>query len=104
LLRRRVYSPAPRGIIGAIFLFRGFLMPPLSAPQSAAAILEMYYLEARCHLLETAAIFDRLDRAAGAAEIKNDSRYRRLRQALTILQSETGGRVPEFLTAFSDGE
>lgn len=70
-------------------------------PKTAAELLERYYLDARCHLLETAAFFDRLERADGFAKIRDDARYQRLLAALTILQNETP-RTENFLNLFSE--
>ena len=74
----------------------------LPCPKNASELLDMYYLEARCHLLETAAIFDRLRRAPGAAAAADDPRYRRLRAALDILASDRADKAAAFLDAFSE--
>lgn len=64
----------------------------------ARTVLDSYFLEARCKLLDIAAILDRLHRGEGAGEIENDQRLARIRQALEVLldrsQARAGG-VPE---------
>ena len=52
-------------------------------PLPAADVLERYFLEARCKLLDVAAILDRVDRGGGAA---GDPRLENIRRALAILQ------------------
>lgn len=74
----------------------------LPCPKTASELLDMYYLEARCHLLETAAIFDRLRRASGAEAVKNDPRFLRLRRALEILSGDGENKAAAFLEAFSE--
>ena len=39
----------------------------LPCPKSGAELLDMYYLEIRCNLLEAAATFDRLERSPDAS-------------------------------------
>ena len=54
------------------------------APLPAAAALDAYFLEARCKLLDLAAIFDRIDRGTGGS-VGADPRLPRLRQAIETL-------------------
>ena len=49
-------------------------MHPLGARKSAAELLDMYYLDMRSALLETAAALDRIQRANGAEAIFADPR------------------------------
>ena len=78
----------------------------LPSPKSAAELLDMYYLETRCHLLEAAAAFDRLERAPGGAAVFDDPRMLRLRRAAGLLAESGPGRAARFLELFSveDGE
>ena len=51
-------------------------------------VIDAYYLEVRCKLLEIAAIMDRYDRACGRepdAAPENDPRLKKCRQSLAIL-------------------
>lgn len=73
----------------------------LPSPKSAAELLDMFYLETRCHLLETAAAFDRLERAPGGAEVFADPRMLRLRRAATLLAESGSNRTERFLELFS---
>lgn len=76
-------------------------MQPLNPPKSAKELLDMYYLEMRCHLLETAAAFDRLERARGAEDIPADARMVKLLAALDILRSGPD-KARRFLELFSE--
>lgn len=69
-----------------------------SAPKSPAELLDLYYLDMRCHLLELAAALDRLDRAGGAAA---DPRLVRLRAAARIALDEAPERARRLLEALS---
>lgn len=77
---------------------------PLAPPKSAAELLDMYYLEMRCNLLEAAASFDRIQRAEGGEEALRDPRAVTLRQSLAILSEEQPGRAERFLDLFSVDE
>ena len=81
----------------------------IQPPKSAAELLDMYYLEIRCHLLEAAAAFDRLERAASAApapereKLHADPRLQRLHQALDVLaRPGATNRTEQFLNLFSE--
>lgn len=76
---------------------------PLTPPKTAAELLDMYYLDMRCHLLETAAAFDRIQRAEGGTEAFNDPRVAKLRKALKILEEDELERAERFLDLFSTG-
>lgn len=64
----------------------------LEIPLTAAEVLERYYLEARAKLLEVAATLDRIDRADGAAQLK-DNRRQLLTDALSILKGDSPNRA-----------
>lgn len=74
----------------------------LTVPKSADELLEMYFLDIRCNLLETAAAFDRLQRAEGFAAVKKDPRIVKLKASLEILASDETGRAERFLELFSE--
>ncbi len=79
-------------------------MPPTlkkPSPKTAAALLDQYFLEIRCHLLEAAAGFDRIERAEGSEAAMNDPRLRKLIESLDILKSPGGERAEAFLELFS---
>ena len=72
-------------------------MNPIGAP----AALEAYFLEARCKLLDLAAILDRVERGPDAARVANDPRLIRIRQALQLLAKEGGTRAEDVQKHFS---
>ncbi|MBL8865176.1 MAG: hypothetical protein KF873_03565 [Gemmataceae bacterium] len=67
-------------------------------PLPATDALEKYYLEARCRLLDLAAILDRVDRGGGAAA---DPRVARIREALGLLGGSGSGRAERIQSLFS---
>ncbi|MHB8972833.1 MAG: hypothetical protein ACYC3X_18015 [Pirellulaceae bacterium] len=74
---------------------------------TAEKVLDLYFLDTRCMLIEIAAVLDRYDRAAegaqGALPIGVD-RLDRIYQALTLLadRESTGNRSERLLNLFSD--
>lgn len=74
----------------------------LKPPKDAQALLDMYFLDMRCALLETAAAFDRIERAEGADAIMQDGRIEKLKQACTLIQAGEPDRAIRFLTLFSE--
>ncbi len=76
----------------------------LVPPKSARELLDMYFLDARSALLETAAIFDRIDRAEDRDALEDDQRLTLLRQACNLLSSPDPGRAEAFLKMFSEPE
>ncbi len=74
---------------------------------SAAEVLDRYYLETRCQLLEVAATLDRLDlamRRGGGQAIAGDARLERLQATLDLLadRQATPDRASRVLRLFSD--
>lgn len=74
---------------------------------SASEVLDRYYLETRCQLLEVAATLDRLDLAIqrNADEtVSRDARLQRLRSTLDMLadRQATPDRAMRVLRLFSD--
>ena len=74
----------------------------LGSPKKAIVLLDLYFLEARSALLETAAIFDRIERAGGGTEVFSDPRLSKLREACNVLRNVKGNRAEQFLLLFSD--
>ena len=72
-------------------------MTPLPATQA----LDRYFLEARCRLLDVAAILDRIGRGRDAGDLDNDPRLERIRQALEVLHDKSGGRAERIQQIFS---
>ena len=68
-------------------------------PLCAKTALESYFLEARCKLLDLAAILDRINRGEGTVE--EDPRLTKIREALEILRDESGGRAERVQKLFS---
>ncbi|MEK0446423.1 MAG: hypothetical protein RLZZ399_1744 [Verrucomicrobiota bacterium] len=61
-------------------------------------VLDLYFMDARCKLIELAAFLDRVDRASGEA----DFRHAALRHALEALSSGEPSRAKQVLLALSD--
>ena len=70
-------------------------------PLSSRTALDAYFLDARCKLLDLAAILDRIGRGPGSSEMENDPRLARIRQALEVLRDESGGRAERIQQIFS---
>jgi hypothetical protein len=65
-------------------------------PLPAAKALDAYFLEARCKLLDLAAILDRIDRGGGV----NDPRLESVHRAIGAL-TKGGDRAEQIQTIFS---
>lgn len=70
----------------------------MNSPLSPAEVLDLYFLDARCKLIELAAFLDRVDRAGGSS----DFRITALRKALGHLGNPGPDRAKAVLEAFSD--
>jgi hypothetical protein len=70
-------------------------------PLLAAKALDTYFLEARCKILEVAAILDRIGRGRDASTLENDPRLARIREALEVLADHSGGRAERIQKIFS---
>ena len=70
-------------------------------PLSAAKALDTYFLEARCKILEVAAILDRIGRGRDASATDNDPRVARIRESLEVLADHSGGRAERIQKIFS---
>jgi hypothetical protein len=71
------------------------------APLPSRTALDAFFLEARCKLLDLAAILDRIGRGNDSRELANDPRLARIRQALEVLHDESGGRAERIQQLFS---
>ncbi len=69
---------------------------------TAEQVLDKYFLDARCMLLEVAATLDRFDRAEGGGS--GDPRLDKLHEALAIVadRQASADRAERLLTLFSD--
>ncbi len=74
---------------------------PAAAPLPAGKALDAYFLEARCKILDVAAILDRIDRGTGAGAVSADARLAKVRAALTMLLDPNGGRAERIQQIFS---
>ena len=71
-------------------------------PLPATKALETFFLEARCKLLDVAAILDRINRGQEAGEVAaNDPRIEKIRKALEVLHDQSGGRAERIQQIFS---
>lgn len=68
-------------------------------PLDAKAALDAYFFEARCKLLDLAAILDRIDRGAG--DLAADPRLARIREALDVLKDVSPARAERVQQVFS---
>jgi hypothetical protein len=73
----------------------------LPSGKSAAELLDMYFLDARMHLLETAAMLDRLERARGHEKVRDDPRLKKLVEAARLLADGKPERAERFQRLFS---
>ncbi len=75
---------------------------PLGSPKSAPELLDLYYLDARCAILETAAALDRVARSRDAQGAASDQRLKNLRAALSVcLEDGLDNRVEKILQLLS---
>ena len=70
--------------------------------QNSAEILDRQFLEIRCELLNVAAALDRLERAAGFADLSNDPRVKNIQAGLRILLESGSDRAEHLQMQFSD--
>jgi len=76
--------------------------PILGSPKTAEELLDLYFLDMRSALLETAAALDRIQRAEKGDDIFEDPRIQKLNQAFEILKSGKQGRAEQFLRLLSE--
>jgi len=72
-----------------------------ATPMPAGKALDAYFLDARCRLLDLAAILDRIGRGTDAKSTDADPRLARIRRALDVLRDESGGRAERIQQVFS---
>jgi len=73
--------------------------PKMTAQQT----LEQYFFEMRWRCLSLAADLDRIERAAGGADLlRSDPRLRKLQDALGVLRETSGNRAEQVQLVFSD--
>lgn len=74
----------------------------LGSCKTARELLDMYFLDIRCALLETAATLDRLERSPGGGEIFDDPRLKSIMHALDLLKNGKLDRAGKFQVLFSE--
>ncbi len=75
------------------------MLPPV---KNAGELLDLFYLDMRSAILETASSFDRLQRAENQAAVMKDQRVERLRAACRIAAGDEGDRAERILRMFSE--
>lgn len=70
-------------------------------PLPAKSALDAYFLEARCKLLDVAAILDRIGRGDGAGGVQADPRVGNIRKAIETLLVKPEARTEELQHIFS---
>lgn len=78
-----------------------FLWAPAMQPLPASRALDQFFLEARCKLLDLAAILDRIDRGSDDAAAAADPRLARVRQAVEVLLSTDPNKAEQIQQIFS---
>jgi hypothetical protein len=76
--------------------------PILGSPKTAEELLEVYFLDMRSALLETAAALDRIQRSENGVDMMDDPRVRKLNGAFEILKSGKPDRTEQILCLLSD--
>ena len=74
----------------------------LPGGMKARELLDLYFLDIRCHLLEAAAVLDRIERAQEGREAMADARVVNLLEALDLLKEPGADRARRFLMLFSE--
>ena len=70
-------------------------------PMSHQQVLDRYFLEMRCKVLDVAAALDRLNRASGAESPPADRRLEQLDKAIGVLGRADSGRAETIQQIFS---
>ncbi len=70
-------------------------------PMTSATALDAHFLEARCKILDLAAILDRIGRGGGAGAMESEPRLDRIRQALEVLMDQSPARAERIQQIFS---
>lgn len=74
----------------------------LDVPKTSKELLDMYFLDMRSALLETAAALDRIERAEGGVNIFGDLRLKNIIEACDLIRNSKGNRAEQFQLLFSD--
>ncbi len=70
-------------------------------PLPASRALEQYFLDARCRLLDVAAILDRIDRGNDTGAVAADPRMEKIRRAIEALLNGESRRAEVIQQIFS---
>lgn len=70
-------------------------------PLPANRALEQFFLDARCRLLDLAAILDRINRGEQSDAISSDPRIEKIARALEILRSTSSNKAELIQQTFS---
>ena len=70
-------------------------------PLPASRALDQFFLDARCRLLDVAAILDRVVRGEAGAAVAADPRAEKIRKALAILSSDAPNKAEMMQQLFS---
>ena len=73
----------------------------MSIPMTPPQVLNRYFLEMRCKVLEVAASLDRFDRAGASAADDSDARLTQLRRAIRVLLESGPDRAEQVQQVFS---
>jgi hypothetical protein len=73
----------------------------MKSPRNASELLDLYFLHMRSALVETAASFDRIQRAEGSEGVWRDGRLEDLRRAAAILADDEPDRAARILEVLS---
>lgn len=73
----------------------------MSIPMTREQVINRYFLEMRCKVLEVAASLDRLDRAEPAGNGSADPRLEKLEEAVRVLLDDGPGRAEKVQMIFS---
>lgn len=73
----------------------------MTSTMSPSVVLDRYFQETRCKIIEIAATLDRLDRATGGEATLSDRRLEQIRDSLRILSEESADRATKCQMAFS---
>lgn len=74
----------------------------LGSPKSAPELVNLYFLDMRSALLETAAALDRIERARDGDAAFTDPRMLKLLEAAKLLHSAQHNRAEQFQILFSE--
>jgi hypothetical protein len=71
-------------------------------PMSSQMVLDRYFLELRCKVLDVAAGLDRIAQAPGFERTSGDERLSKLKEAISILLDTSTDRAEHIQMIFSD--